>query len=101
MSPGIFRPPVVWAVSNHVPGPVRVQAPLMPQIRGRIGRRARAVRIVGKSAGVCCLLLPACLSVGAFQACSARSAANRGFQGARHVPYMSYLALFVVHIGVF
>ena len=31
--------------------------------RERIGRRARAVRIVEESAGVCCLLLPACLSI--------------------------------------
>ena len=38
---------------------------------------------------------------GEFQARSARSAANKGFRRARHVPYMSYLALLVVHIGVF
>ena len=31
-------------------------------LRGRIGRRVRAVRI-GESAGVCCLLPPACLSI--------------------------------------
>ena len=49
-------------------------------------------------------LLPNVDTRGEYQARSARSArsaANRGFRGGRHVPYMSYLALFVVHIGVF
>ena len=38
---------------------------------------------------------------GGFHAGSARSAANRGFWGARHVPYVSCLASFSVHLGVF
>ena len=38
-------------------------------------------------------------TLGEVQARSARNAANRVFWGARHVPYVSYLALFLVHRG--